>query len=63
MPVEDSLYYRRDDNEAWYAISDFIVFFKSLCTNPSFRYNSPTFQPNDLIFGDIRAVNKMFTKF
>ena len=40
-----------------------IVFFKSLCTNPSFCYNSPNFQPNDLIFGDIRAVNKMFTKF
>ena len=40
-----------------------IVFFKSLCTNPSFCYNSPNFQPNDLIFGDIRAVKKMYTKF
>ena len=40
-----------------------IVFFKSLCTNPSFCYNSPNFQPNDLIFGDIRAVNKIFLKF
>ena len=45
-----------------YSVNAPIVFFKSLCTNPSFRYNSPNFQPNDLIFGDIRAVNKIFTK-